>query len=339
MTRRPLLIVAGVCAALVAGVALAGIWSWRTLQTPLDLPPEGLVYEVRSGAALATVTADLTRQGVMVHPGLLNWYARWQGSATRIHAGEYRLTTGLTPLSLLEKLGRGEVVLHQFTIIEGWRFDEMLRRLRAHPAIRAGSEDPDTIMAALERPDLDPEGQFLPDTYTFPRGTREIELLGWAHAALESTLAEAWELRSEGGVLGTPYEGLILASIIEKETALESERGLISGVFHARLARGMRLQTDPTVIYGLGAAYDGNLRRADLERDTPYNTYTRGGLPPTPIALAGRASILAAMMPVETAALYFVATGEPDGSHAFSSTLDEHNAAVSRYLQRQRAGN
>jgi UPF0755 protein len=214
----------------------------------------------------------------------------------------------------------------------------MLQRLRANPAIVAGSADGAAIMSELGSPETHPEGQFLPDTYSFPSGTRDVELLGWAHDALEQALDEAWNSRVAADILSDPYQGLILASIIEKETALESERALISGVFHRRLASGMRLQTDPTVIYGLGEAYDGNLTRADLADDTPYNTYTRGGLPPTPIALAGRASIIAAFQPAETAALYFVATGDPDGSHTFSNTLEEHNAAVRRYVERQRAG-
>ena len=238
---------------------------------------------------------------------------------------------------MLEKLSRGDVFLHQFTIVEGWRFDEMLVQLRQHPAIAAGDDSGAAIMVALGQAELHPEGQFLPDTYSFPAGTRDVELLRWAHSALQSELDEAWAGRSETGTLQNPYEGLILASIIERETALASERGLISGVMHERLRRGMRLQTDPTVIYGIGDSFNGNLTRADIDRDTPYNTYTRGGLPPTPIALAGAASIRAAFTPTESGALYFVATGDPDGSHVFSRTLEEHNAAVDRYVERQRA--
>jgi UPF0755 protein len=284
------------------------------------------------------VTADLERLGVTKHPRIIAWYSRLRGTATRIHAGEYRLEPGLTAITLLEKLNRGEVYLHQFTIVEGWRFDELLARLRLHPAIAAGNESAADIMSAIGQPGLHPEGQFLPDTYSFPAGTRDIELLGWAHAALASALEEAWASRSGESTLGNAYEGLILASIIEKETALASERGLISGVMHERLRRGMRLQMDPTVIYGIGDGFDGNLTRADLDRDTPYNTYTRNGLPPTPIALASAASIAAAFAPVETGAVYFVATGDPDGSHVFSSTLEEHNAAVDRYLERLATG-
>jgi UPF0755 protein len=337
MSRWLKLTLAGLVAGMLA-VALTLAWSWRELDAGLGIPEEGMFFEVRSGAALKTVTGDLERLGVIRHPVVFDWYARLSGAATRIHAGEYRLEPGLTGRTLLDKLEIGDVFLHQFTIVEGWRFAEMLTRLRSHPAIEAGDDDGAAIMTALGEPDTAPEGQFLPDTYSFPRGTADVELLGWAHSALEEALAQAWNDRAEDHVLKTPYDGLILASIIEKETALASERPLISGVFHRRLEVGMRLQTDPTVIYGLGDSFDGNLTRAHLATDTPYNTYTRAGLPPTPIALAGRPSIVAAFSPAETDALYFVATGEPDGSHAFSRTLAEHNAAVSRYLERQRAG-
>jgi UPF0755 protein len=339
MTRARLAVAA--VAAVLALVLASGVgaaWSWRALNAPLDLPEGGLMYTVQNGAAFSTVMAELADLGATEHPRLISWYSRARGTATRIHAGEYRLEAGLTALTLLEKLNRGDVFLHQFTIIEGWRFADMLAELRRHPAILAGADSGEIIMAALGRPELHPEGQFLPDTYSFPRGTRDIELLRWAHSALQSTLDEAWSGRTDPGTLQSAYEGLILASIIEKETALGSERGLISGVMHERLRRRMRLQTDPTVIYGLGAGFDGNLTRADIDRDTPYNTYTRGGLPPTPIALAGSASIAAAFAPAETDALYFVATGDPDGSHVFSRTLEEHNAAVARYVERQRSG-
>jgi UPF0755 protein len=322
--------------ALTATLAVG--WAWRALTEPIDVPAEGLFFEIESGAALSTVTARLARRGAVDRPWLLNWYGRLRGDATRIKAGEYRLDGRLSAVDLLDKLSAGEVYLHQFTIIEGWRFENMLAALRAHAAVDAGTTTGEEIMAALGKPDAHPEGQFLPDTYTFPRGTADIELLRWAHEALWEEVEAAWRESEASPPLASAYEGLILASIIEKETALESERGLISGVFHERLERGMRLQTDPTVIYGLGETFDGNLRRADLEADTPYNTYTRAGLPPTPIALAGRDAIAAAFAPVSNGALYFVATGEPDGSHAFSHTLEEHNAAVSLYLERRRGG-
>lgn len=320
-------------------IAAAFVWSWRQLDEPLNLPSDGVIFEVPNGASLRRVTSALAQQGVIRHPRILDWYAGVSGKATGIHAGEYQLMPGLTGRTLLNKLGRGDVYLHQFTIIEGWRFSELLAKLREDPAIAAGNATGPEIMAALGEPELHPEGQFLPDTYSFPRGTTDVAFLATAHKALKAVLESAWEERTEDGVLETPYDGLILASIIEKETGLDGERALISGVFHARLKRRMRLQTDPTVIYGLGDAFDGNLTRAHLAADTPYNTYTRSGLPPTPIALPGKRSIIAAFSPAATDALYFVATGEPDGSHAFSATLEEHNAAVRRYLDRQRAGN
>jgi UPF0755 protein len=192
-------------------------------------------------------------------------------------------------------------------------------------------------MAAIGASGVHPEGQLFPDTYRFPKGTTDLALLRIAHDALARRLEEAWQRRSPDVVLQTPYEALILASIVEKETALQSERPLISGVFQQRLRRNMRLQTDPTVIYGLGSSFDGNLRRQDLERDTPYNTYTRLGLPPTPIALVGAAALEAAVAPAPSDALYFVATGRGDGSHRFSATLEEHEHAVSEYLQRLRS--
>jgi peptidoglycan lytic transglycosylase G len=337
LRRRLIIALAGV-AFLTGGLAMAAAWSWRELNMPLVLPEDGIFFEVERGAALSRVTGALAAQNVLKHPRLLDWYASLHGDATAIHTGEYELKPGLTAIALLAMLRKGEVYLHQFTIVEGLRFADMLHRLRTQPAIAATELSGEEIMAALGEPETDPEGEFLPDTYSFPRGTKDVELLGWAHEALQSLLTQRFESRTDGGALTSPYEGLILASIIEKETALDSERGLISGVFHERLRRGMRLQTDPTVIYGLGDAFDGNLTKAQLEADTPYNTYTRRGLPPTPIALPGAASIRAAFAPVQEGYLYFVATGEPDGSHVFSKTLEEHNAAVRRYIEREREG-
>lgn len=317
---------------LAAGASLS--FAWRVLNSPLQIEAPQVFLDVPSGTPLWRVSQRLAERGLLRHPHILTWYARFTGDATRIHAGEYALAPGMTPLTLLEKLVRGQVYLHQLTIVEGWRFSDALRVVRAHPAIVSTELDGEALMAELGKPDVHPEGQFLPDTYTFPRGTTDVELFRLAHRALERKLEEAWARRSEDVAVDTPYEALILASIIEKETALDRERRTIAGVFMRRLQRGMRLQTDPTVIYGLGDAYDGNIRRGDLERDTPYNTYTRFGLPPTPIALAGAASIEAAVDPEEGEALFFVATGEPDGSHYFSATLEEHNRAVSRYLER-----
>ena len=318
------------------GVVVFGVFAWRSLHAPLTIPAEGAWLEVASGVPLRRVSADLGERRVLDHPWLLDLYGRATGDATRIRAGEYQLTPGMTPLTLVAKLVSGQVFLHQITIVEGWRFAELLGALRAHPAIRAGSLDGGQIMAELGEPGMHPEGQFFPDTYFFPRGTSDVELLRTAHQALAERLTKAWDGRSADIALHSPYEALILASIIEKETALPAERKLISGVFHQRLRRNMRLQTDPTVIYGLGEAFDGNLRRADLERDTPYNTYTRAGLPPTPIALPGGASLEAAVAPEATDAVYFVATGHGDGSHYFSATLEQHERAVREYLQQLR---
>jgi len=240
---------------------------------------------------------------------------------------------GTTPATLLVKLVSGQVYLHQLTIVEGWRFIDLLATLRAHPAIVAGTSSAAEIMAELGEPGVHPEGQFFPDTYRFPRGTLELDVLRTAHQTLRERLDRAWQNRSQTE-LQTPYEALILASIIEKETALASERRLISGVFHQRLARGMRLQTDPTVIYGLGAQFDGDLRKRDLLADGPYNTYTREGLPPTPIAMPGADALTAALNPAPGKALYFVARG--DGTTYFSATLAEHERAVTKYQKRGR---
>jgi UPF0755 protein len=316
--------------------ALVGAYAWERLNAPLRVPADGARFEVPAGTPLRRVSEELAARGWLTHPRLLTWYARATGDATRIRAGEYELLPGTTPRSLLAKLVAGDVYLHQLTVVEGWRFVDLLAAIRAHPAVEAGTLDGAGIMAALGEPGVHPEGQFFPDTYRFPGGTPDIEILRAAHQALTERLDRAWRERSPDVELRSAYEALILASIIEKETALASERGLISGVFHQRLRRNMRLQTDPTVIYGLGETFDGNLRREDLVRDTPYNTYTRDGLPPTPIALPGGAAIEAAVAPEVTNAVYFVATGLADGSHSFSATLEEHERAVREYLSRLR---
>ena len=329
---KRLAIAAVASAAGIALLAAAATIAWRELNTPLPLPEPAVLFEVQGGMPLETVTRRLAERELLPAPGLLDWYARLRGDATRIRAGEYELVAGLTPVALLDKFVEGDVYLHRFAIVEGWRFSELATALRANPAIESELLDESEVMTALGQPGVHPEGQFLPDTYSFPKGTAAIELLGWAHEALHSRLDAAWSVRGAEVQLANAYEALILASIIEKETALESERAMISGVFHRRLERGMRLQTDPTVIYGLGPDFDGNLTRLDLNRDTPYNTYTRNGLPPTPIALPSGAAIDAALTPAAGESLYFVATGAPDGSHYFSATLAEHQRAVNRYL-------
>ena len=336
MRKRLWISLAALAAAAIAAT-LATVVVWRSLNAPLPLPAEGLRIEVSGGTSLRRVTEQLAERRLLVHPWLLATYGRLTGQATRIRAGEYDLASGVTPLSLLDRLVSGQVYLHQLTVVEGTRFRDLLAALRAHPAIEPSTLDGAGIMAALGEPGVHPEGQFFPDTYKFPKGTPDIELLRLAHQALVTRLDAAWQRRSTDIQLRTPYEALILASIIEKETALATERRLIAGVFHQRLRRNMRLQTDPTVIYGLGEIYDGNLRRQDLERDTPYNTYTRNGLPPTPIALPGAGSLEAAVTPELGDAIYFVATGRGDGSHYFSATLEEHERAVRDYLRQLRS--
>jgi UPF0755 protein len=322
---------------LAAAATAVAAFAWRELNTPLPLTAEGTRLRIESGTPFWRVTTDLADRGLLDQPRLLAIYARATGEATRIRAGEYALTAGTTPLTLLDKLVAGDVYLHAITIVEGSRFAEVLAALRSHPAIDATDLDGAAIMTALGAAGVHPEGQFFPDTYRFAYGTADVDILRIAHEALTGRLQAAWRDRSPDLLLKNDYEALILASIIEKETALASERPLIAGVFHERLRRNMRLQTDPTVIYGLGDAFDGNLRRQDLERDTPYNTYTRAGLPPTPIALPGAGALEAAVSPEESGAIYFVATGRSDGSHYFSATLEEHQQAVRNYLRELRS--
>ncbi|HXS79079.1 MAG TPA: endolytic transglycosylase MltG [Gammaproteobacteria bacterium] len=318
------------------GVSVAGLsaLAWRELNAPLQIAAaEGEWLRVPSGTPFHRVAAELGQRGLLDKPFLLRWYAGVTGDAKRVRAGEYQLTPGTTSVTLLAKLVAGDVFLHQITIVEGSRFTEVLAALRSHPAIAATALDGAAIMNALGAPGVHPEGQFFPDTYRFPFGTSDLDVLRLAHEALVERLQEAWGNRSPDLLLKTDYEALILASIIEKETSLPAERKLIAGVFHERLRRNMRLQTDPTVIYGLGDSFDGDLRRGDMDRDTPYNTYTRAGLPPTPIALPGAGSIEAAVAPEITGALYFVATGRGDGSHHFSATFEEHEQALRDYLR------
>lgn len=300
--------------------------------TPLVAADAGRkVLQVAPGSSFREVAGELGRRGLVERPLLFRAMARFQGKAQRIQAGEYAVEPGMLPQALLDRMVAGEVIQYSLTLVEGWNFAEMMTAVRNHEALRQTLADArgETVMAAIGRPGEHPEGRFYPDTYHFPRGTTDVAFLRRAHERMTERLAEIWAGRDEGLPLDTPYEALILASIIEKETAVAAERRRIAGVFIRRLERGMRLQTDPTVIYGMGEAFDGNITRRDLRRDTPYNTYTRGGLPPTPIAMPSGASIEAAVHPAEGDALYFVAKG--NGSHHFSATLQEHNQAVRHY--------
>ncbi len=313
-----------------------GAYGYRQIHAPLPVP-EPIVIDIPAGKSLSQVASLLEDRGVLPHPKLFSWYGRLRGHAARVKAGEYELTPGTSAAGLLQQLVAGRVRLHSLTIIEGWTFRDMLAAVRAHPAVRVVLDPEDQrIMQALDVEHSHPEGLFFPDTYHFPKGTTDREILTQAHRKLTEKLAAAWAKRADDLPLETPYDALILASIVEKETSLEEERPRVAGVFTRRLRLGMRLQTDPTVIYGLGQSFDGDIRHRDLAHDTPYNTYTRGGLPPTPISLPGAASIEAVMQPEEGDALYFVATGEEDGSHYFSATLEEHNRAVKKYLARLR---
>lgn len=325
-----------VLAMLAAGAA--GWWAWQELDRP-GPATEAVVLEVNAGVPLAQIAGSLEERGVLRHGLLFEWYGRATGLAGQMRAGEYRFPPGSSPREVMERLVRGEVLMHSLTIVEGWTFGQMRAAINAHPAVEltAADLDGEAIMARLGRPGVAAEGWFLPETYRFPRGTSDLRLMGLAHEAMQEALDAAWSARHDDLPLSSPYEALILASIIEKETALPDERSQIAGVFRRRLERGMRLQTDPTVIYGLGPGFEGRLRRVHLRTDTPYNTYTRHGLPPTPIALPGRAAVMAATQPDGGETLYFVATGKPDGSHYFSETLTEHNRAVQRYLETLRA--
>jgi UPF0755 protein len=322
---------------LLLGSGSAVVWSGiRSLDEPLRLAAP-VRFKVIPGASFARVAAELAAQGVIANPRAWVVYARLRGLASLVKAGEYEIQVATTPRELLTKMVNGQVLLHSFTIIDGWRAQDMLGALRRNPDVMSTLTDKaPNLMERLGFSRLDPEGQFLPETYRFVAGTTDIELLRQAHAALTRELDAAWADRDPDLPLRDSHELLIMASIVEKESGLPQELGLIAGLYLHRLSIGMRLQADPTVIYGMGDRYDGDIRTVDLRTDGPYNTYTRVGLPPTPIALAGAAAIHAAAHPERTDAIYFVASPKGDGSHVFSATLEKHNAAVASYVAHQR---
>jgi UPF0755 protein len=321
--------IAAVVALLLALAGVRVLVFFQRLDDPLALSGSRILL-VEPGTSFSRIVRDLQAAAVLPRGPDLILYARIEGSASRIKAGEYELAVGLTARGLLQKLVSGDVVYHQVQILEGWTLRQALDALHAQPALVAqlDANDPEALQNAFGVTEY-PEGQFFPDTYNYTRGTSDLELLQRARGLMQQQLEAAWQTRDAGLPYETPQEALIMASIIEKETAVADERQQIAGVFIRRLQRGIRLQTDPTVIYGVGASFDGNLTRAHLEADTPWNTYTREGLPLTPIALPGKASIEASMHPDESENLYFVARG--DGSHYFSATLEEHNRAVQQY--------
>jgi UPF0755 protein len=319
-----------VVVALLALLAAVGA-AWWWLDKPLVLTQPLVEVSIEPGTTPREAAEAWVAAGVATHPTLLYEWFRWSGQARRIRAGSYAIEPGTTPTQLLNKMVRGDEVLETVRLTEGWTLRQFREALAKAPTLKPttqGMSDAQ-LMAALGAPGTPAEGRFFPDTYAYSRGVSDLTVLKRAYQAMQRELAQAWSQRDAATPLKSMDEALILASIIEKETGQPSERGLVGGVFVNRLRIGMPLQTDPTVIYGLGAAFDGNLRKRDLQTDGPYNTYTRGGLPPTPIAMPGKASLLAAVKPAPTKALYFVARG--DGTSQFSETLAEHNRAVNEF--------
>jgi UPF0755 protein len=301
------------------------------MRTPVSLPATPYDFTVHQGSGLKAVGRQLAADGVLLEGESFWILGRLSGKARTIQAGTYRLERPMTPMEILDKLARGDVLFVEMTFVEGTTLKQWLAQLAAQPLVKhtqAVKSEAD-LRAALGNAADPLEGWFFPDTYRFAPGSADVDILKRAHAVMKKRVADTWEARDPGVPLKTPYEALILASIIEKETGQASERPMIASVFANRIRRGMRLQTDPTVIYGMGDRYDGNIRKRDLTTDTPWNTYTRDGLPPTPIAMPGAASIRAALHPAESANLYFVARG--DGSHEFTRSLEEHNRAVAKY--------
>lgn len=319
---------------LVGVIALGGSVAWWLNQS-LSLSAASVDVSIEPGTSAHAVAQLVSDSGVDVNPTLLYWWFRLSGQARLIKAGSYEIEAGASPRSVLQKLVRGEEALRAVTLVEGWTFSQFRTALSKAEQLKPESSGlPDyMIMKVLGRPGLHPEGRFFPDTYTYAKGSSDLVLLRRAMRAMDRHLDSAWQQRSADTPLKTAEQALVLASIVEKETGRAADRPMIAGVFTNRLRIGMLLQTDPTVIYGLGAGFDGNLRKRDLQTDTPWNTYTRAGLPPTPIAMPGKSALLAAVRPATGKALYFVARG--DGSSEFSASLEEHNRAVNKY-QRSR---
>ena len=313
-----------------AAITVAG-WFYFYANNPLPLPQKPFEFTVKQGSSLRGLSRQLTDTGLLPEAQSFWLLGRTMDQATGIQAGTYRLTESITPLALLKKLNDGDVVTMGLTFVEGITFAEMRAQLESAKELKItlkGLSNND-VLKKIGAAESNPEGLFFPDTYRFSAGTTDLELLKKSYRMMQQKLALAWQQRDTGLPYKVPYEALIMASIIEKETGKAEERPLIGSVFTNRLKIPMRLQTDPTVIYGMGQRFDGNIRRRDLTTDTPYNTYTRDGLPPTPIAMPGWGALLAAVKPAQSDKLYFVAKG--DGSHFFSRSLDEHNRAVAKY--------
>jgi UPF0755 protein len=315
-------------------VVLGGGAAWW-LNQGLPANAETVDLSIEPGTSVRGIAQAVRDAGVGVNPGLLYWWFRLSGEARQIKAGSYELERGITPRRILQKLVRGEEALRAVTLVEGWNFTQVRAALLKAEHLKPDTEglSAGSIMSSLGRPGDHPEGRFFPDSYTYAKGTSDLAVLKRAMRAMDKRLAAAWSQRLPDTPLKTPEQALILASIVEKETGRASDRAMIAGVFTNRLRIGMMLQTDPTVIYGLGSAFDGNLKRSHLQTDTPWNTYTRSGLPATPIAIPGKLALLAAVQPAPTNALYFVARG--DGTSEFSASLEEHNRAVNKYQRGQ----
>ena len=318
---------------LLLGAALWWLHEPMSLRLPAGSAVIDLEIEPRTSARV--VASTVVASGADVPVFFLQTWFRFSGEARLIKAGSYELVPGTSPRKLLSMLVRGEETLKSVTLVEGWTFVQVRAALQKAEQLAPDSIGltPESIMKMLDREGVHPEGRFFPDTYTYAKGSSDLAVLKRAARAMDKRLAAAWSLRSADSPLKSPEQALILASIVEKETGKSSDRAQIGGVFSNRLRIGMLLQTDPTVIYGMGAQFDGNLRKRDLQFDTPYNTYTRGGLPPTPISMPGRASLLAAVQPAATQALYFVSRNDGSGGSQFSNNLDEHNRAVNKYIR------
>ena len=318
---------------LLVGAAAAGGAAWW-LNRPLALAAETVEVSIEPGTPPREIAQAWVQAGVQASPRLLYEWFRWSGQSRKIRAGSYEIGAGVTPIALLNKMVRGDETLAVVRLIEGWTFRQFRAELAKADALKpvsAGMTD-EQIMEAIGAPGVSPEGRFHPDTYAYSKGSNDIAVLKRAYQAMRKRLDEAWAERAADSPLQSADDALVLASIVEKETGAASDRARVAGVFVNRLRVGMPLQTDPTVIYGLGTAFDGNLRKRDLQTDGPYNTYLRAGLPPTPIAMPGKAALLAAVRPEATKALYFVSRG--DGTSEFSDTLADHNRAVNRYQRR-----
>jgi UPF0755 protein len=314
-------------------LAAAGLTFWA--RQPITTNSQSIEFTVKPGSTLRSSAQQIADAGIPLNPILFEMLVRATNKSAKLKAGNYELKPSATPLMLIEQLARGEFAQESLAIIEGWTFRQMRQAIASHPALKHDTVDlsDQQILEKIAADFHKAEGLFFPDTYLFAKGASDLQIYKQAHEHMMKRLHEAWEKREASLPYKTPYEGLIMASIVEKETGQTADRNMIAAVFINRLKLGMMLQTDPTVIYGMGDQYNGNIRKGDLKKDTPYNTYTRTGLPPTPIALPGAESLLASFKPAKSDALYFVSRG--DGSSQFSSNLNDHNRAVNQYQRKE----